>query len=662
MEKITIEKMSINHFKGIKKLDIEFKQNTSIFGANATGKSTVFDAFIWVLFGKDSAGKTDFNIKPLDSQGKATSRVESDVAILILTDDNGLKFEHNFRKVYSEKWTKKRGSNETVFTGNEVQYFYNDVPYKMAEFQSRVSEIIKEDVFRLITNLSYFHSLNKKIRREILISIAGEVSDTDIAASDSKFSIVTDLINQRKSIEEYRRELAAKKRKIKDELEKIPTRIDEVQKNAPAELDWAGIKVERAELEERLADVQKQIDDKAQRDKAFNELKVAKQQAIFRKQNEIDEFRNQLKREINAQLHDQQIEVIKGKNALASHEQNARNAAESIKRAEQAIEQINADLVKKRAEFEEVNGQKFDFNADECVCPVCKRQYDENHLQNTKEEALEKFNQSKAVKVAAIRKAGIDLNERLSIHQQEKTAYEAELVKYNDLYELAKAELEKQEKVLQSLTESAEANTGSIESSEQLAALSAEYLTMQNEFDQLKPEDDSELLQTLSGQRSTISLKIRECDSLLHNETIIAQNAARIQELKEQESRYSQELANFEADENILAEFEKRRMTAVENNVNRLFKYVKFRMFDTQVDGQEVPTCDTLVDGVPFEDANTASKINAGIDIINVLGSFHNVSAPIFIDNRESVTEIIPTNAQVINLVVSPSDNQLRIA
>jgi hypothetical protein len=99
----------------------------------------------------------------------------------------------------------------------------------------------------------------------------------------------------------------------------------------------------------------------------------------------------------------------------------------------------------------------------------------------------------------------------------------------------------------------------------------------------------------------------------------------------------------------------------LEQLVNDRFELVTFKLFETQVNGGETPTCKALINGVPFSDANTASKINAGVDIINVLCDYYKVTAPIFIDNRESVTKLIDSDSQIINLVVDPSKKKLKV-
>lgn len=115
----------------------------------------------------------------------------------------------------------------------------------------------------------------------------------------------------------------------------------------------------------------------------------------------------------------------------------------------------------------------------------------------------------------------------------------------------------------------------------------------------------------------------------------------------------AQQIANVEKEQFVIENFIKAKVDALENVVNSKFKFVKFKMFDELINGGVVECCEVLVDGVPYRDCNTASKINAGIDVINELSEYYSVSAPIFLDNRESVTNVIPTKSQLINLFVA---------
>ncbi|MGV8131376.1 MAG: hypothetical protein ACP5N7_04740, partial [Candidatus Pacearchaeota archaeon] len=134
----------------------------------------------------------------------------------------------------------------------------------------------------------------------------------------------------------------------------------------------------------------------------------------------------------------------------------------------------------------------------------------------------------------------------------------------------------------------------------------------------------------------------------------------RINELSEEERKLAQELAKLERQEILTETFIRAKSDILEQRVNGMFSLVKFKLFNEQINGGLTETCVPTIYGVPFPDANNAAKYNAGIDIINALSKKYSVTAPIFIDNREGINRIIPTNAQIINLIVS-KDEKLTI-
>jgi hypothetical protein len=169
--------------------------------------------------------------------------------------------------------------------------------------------------------------------------------------------------------------------------------------------------------------------------------------------------------------------------------------------------------------------------------------------------------------------------------------------------------------------------------------------------------DKSELL----TQKQELNIAIKDLEAKINTKSQKERTEARITELLKQEAQMAQELASLEGVEYSIEQFTKAKMDMLEQRVNGLFKSVRFKMFEEQINGGQAETCVALINGVPFSDANTASKINAGIDIINVLAGHFDVYAPIFIDNRESVVNVIDSPCQIINLIVSPNDKKLRV-
>lgn len=180
----------------------------------------------------------------------------------------------------------------------------------------------------------------------------------------------------------------------------------------------------------------------------------------------------------------------------------------------------------------------------------------------------------------------------------------------------------------------------------------------------VEPTDEEkqaeEIARNLNSDRLTLQKKRDELKKQLDVRDIVAKKRERITELQEEEKTLNTQLSELESKEEIAKEFTKAIITELESKVNALFTNVRFTMFEHKLNGALKPTCECSVGGVPYSDLNNADKINAGIDIINAICSYNNVYAPCFIDNAESINDVLPMKSQAIHLIVS-RDKQLTV-
>ena len=242
--------LKLNHFKGIKEFTFSPNgKNVGVYGDNATGKTTLFDAMNWLLFGKDSLNRTDFGIKTIDKNGDEISKIEHSVVGTF--DVEGTPVELN--RQYKEIWSKKRGCATESFSGHTTEYLIDGVPQSEKEYMAYVNSLIDSDVFKLITNPLYFNEImNWQDRRQLLLNICGDVTDDDVIQSSKKLTTLTDIING-KSIDEHKKKITARKTVINKELTMIPERIDELYKLIPDTVeDISSIDEELTAINEKM--------------------------------------------------------------------------------------------------------------------------------------------------------------------------------------------------------------------------------------------------------------------------------------------------------------------------------------------------------------------------------------------------------------------------
>lgn len=669
MNNVQLKRLSLLNFKGIRNLSIDFDNNTNIFGDNGTGKTTIFDSILWLLFGKDSTDRKDFELKTLDSENNVIPKIDHEVEGDFLVNSEPVRL----KRVFREKWVKTKGALESEFSGNETLYYWNDVPMSQKQYNEKVGEIIDEKVFKLITSPTAFNALKWQDRRDVLVKIAGEVSDADLAAGNEEYiALVGQLTN--KSLEEYKKQIAATIKKAKDDIKMIPTRIDEVERSKPDSVNAEEINAEIKAKESQIENIENQLLDKS---KAFDEVinqRNANQDEIFKISRKVNlivfEIAERAKNEANSgdSKADQILKQINDKktNELQPAEQKIVRLKSEKVTLENNISNYEKSIKEKRELWEVENAKNFIFSEDNAVCPCCERALDASTIENQKAELQTKFNANKKSILDGINADGKAISEK-------KNNAIAELSEVNLRIESGESFISSVKEsitVLESDFESAKTNSETKVSVEDLIE---KYTAENTELPDLKSQiatleakvfelPDANANNDLRTQKQTINSEIQVLrDSLKANDQIKAADV-RIAELQKEESMLAQSIADVEKTQFVIENFIKLKIDTIEDRINEKFSFVKFRLFKTQINGGVEECCDALINGVPFSDANTASKINAGIDIINSLCEFYNVSAPIIIDNRESIVKLIESPSQIINLFVSPEDKKLRIA
>ncbi|KAA5532692.1 AAA family ATPase [Taibaiella lutea] len=684
--KLILKSLRITNFKGISDFSIQFNEKENfVFGANGSGKTTISDAYHWLMTGKNSNDEKDFEIKPIDQSGNRSQKLDNIVEGVFEMDGE----EITLKKVHSEKWKKPKGQLEDEFKGNETTYFYNGVPVNMKEYQLKISQFIPEDKLKLFSNTGYFNSLKWNERRAVLIDMAGGVDTNALIASNPNYSFIGEFLGQKKSFKEFKTQIAAERRKAKDELELIPSRIDEVQRaNNSLQHPFERLKAEKAKLDEELSSIENAINNKNEanslQDRKIDELRKerynlssqaqlisdALKTSISAKYNSPDETKMKFEQEIKTD-----VQLVDDANKdLIYLNQRIESGNAKIDTCNKDIKSLNESIADYRSRWIELNGKTITFDEKEFCCPTCKRGYEESDIAIKKQELIETFNITK--------KQSLDSFVEKSDAEKDKLKAETDkLSEYNEAITLIKKDIVEKEKEVSDIKLRISNNQNTLQAhlnkpkedrqspdevlnealdkNEEYKILTAKVHEIDAELAEFKPVDNSVLIIRKNEIRASLEVISKD----LQNEVLIKNNLLRIEELKAQEKILSQQVADLEKKEFYMLQFSLKQMDEVENIVNKMFSYVSFKMFRTQINGEIDEDCECLVNGKPIHGGavNTASIINAGVDIINTLSKHYNIYAPMFIDGRESVTELIDTVTQIINLIVSPAHEKLTI-
>ncbi|MBT2603772.1 hypothetical protein J7E55_12165 [Bacillus sp. ISL-53] len=649
-EKLSLLNLNLKNFKGIQQFTLDARgENVKVFGDNATGKTTLFDSFVWLLFDKDSQNKKDFSLKTLDDSGKERHMLEHEVEGVFLLDGKEL----TLRKVFSEKWTKKRGAPKADFTGHTTDYFIDGVPVKKKEYMDKVDVIVKEDIFKLLTSPTYFNEQVKwQDRRKTLLELCGDISEEEVIATDKSLSVLPSIL-QGRTIENHRKVIAARRSEINKELEKIPVRIDEIQRNLP---DLGGLNKQvlvdeinhlNNEIDENMTQISNIRNGKAVSDKqkAIQEIEI---ELLQIKRDHDSDSKDQVY-QLKARIQEEQSNV----SILNSKLENAKN---SKRHNDDSINRIEESLVQLRQEWFEVDSQKFTHN-DQCECPSCGQALPEEKVTAAREKALSQFNLMKSKRLEDIQSKGKQGGERKEEFTLENEKLAKEYEKLNGQIAEKQILLEKMNKQLGEL----EGLVTDVLDNPSYVAKLQEKKTIEVEIKQLQEMSES-AVQDIQTEIINLKSKRDHIQAEVGKFQLAEQGKNRIEELSQQERQLAAEFEKLEQELYLTEQFIRSKVTLLEEKINSRFKYARFNLFKTNINGGLEEVCETTFKGVPYSSGlNNAAKINVGLDIINTLSEHYGFSAPIFIDNSEAVTQLIDTEAQTVSLVVSESDKELRV-
>lgn len=660
MKVIKLKSIAILNFKGIRNQEIVFNTEgtTTISGRNATGKSTVRDAFLWLMFDKNAAGEKDFGIKTNDADGNPIPQIPHEVSAVLLVNGEELRL----RKCLTEKWVKKSGSVEKVFSGNTTEYYVNDVPKKAGEYNAYIADLCDETVFRTITNPAYLPNMRKDLLRAMLFKMAGEPTEADIASGDADLSRLLDLITG-KSIEELQKQVAAEKFRLKKELSDIPARIDELQRSMPVAEEWTALEASMDIARQELADVDAQIEDVSKAIEAENGKRIQlsrelsdKKMAYSKRMNELEQAAMEgYNREVMQQKELQSsVALLESKNRNVQQRMlYAKRSTDDLKRKINAAQEHLSEL---RKRWMEINASEPVFSDEAFICPTCRRPLEAEDIEAKKAEMTENFNRDKAARLSANQKDGVEAKAEVEAMLEKIKENDAEVESSNE-------ELSKNEERIKELKSdplySKAIEKGNAEIQD--ATLDALYREIVDLETRLKEPVSRPKTIELKEKRAAIQESMKDMERRMYKKEQIAATTKRIAELSDRQRELSQLVADREQVESWIEKFNRRKVEMTESRINSLFALVRWRMYNKLINGGEEPTCIPLIGGVEYRDANAAAKTNGGLDIINAVCQYYGVYAPIFVDNAEGINELLSTNSQMIRLVVT-TDSRLVVS
>ena len=669
---IRISRLSMTNFKCFREKELNLDEDIiTIRGRNGAGKTTIADAILFCLFGKNSEGQPDLELFKTRENGQVVHNLDCSVEIrlaLFRKEDGAENQTVTLRRSIKEVWVKKRGYEESVFKNNTVEYFVNGESYTKADYEKYIASLVDERVFRAITNPNYFPSLKWQDQRNFLTAMVGDIVPEEVANTEELAKLVMSLDDTNVDVESYLKHLKYQIKQIKDKLDKIPVRLEEQNKALPERLDWEKLQVECDAVSQQLKDLEEKI----------ISIKIGDGADLKRKQvhKMIDDL-SRTKKDIEDKLSQKVLEAKKTKNDIVSNlslkfnehvtnqrlmEQTIEADKKMIERCKQSIKECDEELERLRLAWPT---RKFEVNNSILVCPTCGQALPPNVVQNKVDTMRDNFNKALEAEKQSLR-------DKAAKVKQTKADSEAELKSCEDKLASDTESLTQMKEVINNIfADKAKEEKATIPVLDELLAADLEYqeavkkiTEYEEKLNSITDSDDNrEQLAALEQQKSTYTERLSLITQQLAMKMPYERGISLIEGIKAEQGDLVKQLSELEKKEDIARQYQFRQNQLLEERINKHFSLVQWKLFRTVNNGGdsfEEPFCECYVNGIPYHAGlNQAARLNAGLDIINALCQFYNVAAPICLDNTESALNIIQTAGQQIRLFVSDCELQL---
>lgn len=647
-----IERLEITNFKGIQSAVYEFSDETNIFGRNGTGKSSIVDAFMWLLFNKDAMGNAPdpdkFNPKPLDDEGREIHYLDTTVVAYCKLDGSPFVLKRTQR----ENWVTKRGTKDAVFQGNGSTYWINEVETKESDFTERIGRIASDNVFRLITTLGAFNAMKKDERRTVLLALSGIDVDAELLQREEYASIAAETASLGISVDDLRKVLTDRKTKIGRELQLIPARIDEARRMRP---EYTDQEISDAEynLKDAQADLEKNQKLLAQIETGDGSADDIGRQILSLEADLLAEKRR-ITDDYDAKRRELRQAVQTAEADFNAKQNNQRVAAKLAAAAKVKASDSAQGLVQLRARYKAEYDTPYQPPEVADVCTFCGQPIPESQRDRMFAEARRAFDEARAKRLTEITQQGKELKARdEALHAESDEA--AETLRQADE---ALAEASKTFKIARDALDAYPA-TPDYET-EHIKGFEEEIYALRSK----RNAEPDERAKRIRDRIADLEGMIERARAIIGKREAAQRVDERVAELEAEQEKMGQRRADAEVMIYAVEQFVRDRCGLLEESINSHFPTVRWKLFNIQNNGGIKDCCECQIPGdkslVSYSGTNTAAKVNADIEIIGVLSRHYDVIAPVFVDNAERINYIVKPAGQLITLSVS-DDPTLRI-
>lgn len=628
--KIEIKSMTLQNFKKVRSQEISFSHNMLVSGGNKVGKTTIYDAYLWAIFGVIS--KKNGTVQPLDADNEVIHHLETSVTVVLNYNDER---EVKVQRILSENW-KGKGTADEKLQSTTQERLFNDVPLSQKAFNEKLEELCPINKWMVLSNVNIFMSYKIDDRRKMLMSLAGEINEEELM---KPYPLVyKGVVEEKKQLSDMLLQQNTTKKKADEELKLIPAKV-QAQEALRVIVDFDALKAQKEALDADISSIDAALEGKSEKDPAMEQYlaklqeynkKVANAQRVWQdaKIKDIDELTKQ---------------ISSASNTLQDAKTTASTNQEAYKNNKIKLIEVTEKFNKKVKEWSDVNEKEFSYEQTD-VCPVCGRPYTDDMKSAEYNNAVEEFNKSKSDMLTKLQNEAGEFKQQMAVikgnintYEQITKAHDEESVKNaKTSYDtLIKQRTDKQNEVWESTAEKVvfDKDKADIETSKPVVKVDATVEDNKAKKELLLKNRD-ELTKLLAGEETN----------------------KRIDAEKEKLNKRSVELSQVIADctETIkqIKAYKKAKISLVEEKVNSYFSLIRWKFYEhNKTNDDEKEICTAIdKDGIDYDNTNDGTVIDMGVDIIGGISKASNIFVPLFVDRKESAEKIVPVEQQTIFL------------
>jgi len=630
-KQVIIKQMVLSNFKNIRSMSVEFgEQTTTVSGTNEQGKSTVYDAYLWCLFGITTR-KNDC-VQPTDANNEIVHKIDTEVTVVLVVDG----VETTLRRRLTEKW-KAEGTAGEKFISAPMERFYNDVPCSVKEFEGKLNDIFNIDSWLMLSNIKTFMQQKMEERRRILASITGEI---DTEALVAEFPLVKDAFAKGKTLEELQKQTLSTKKRAQKEIDTIPNQIA-AQDKLRVTADFAALHAQKAELDAQIADIDKLLE----ADPTELEKDKRNREELATLESSLNQQRQEWSRNHFAVMQKLRVAVMNAKDDVVKAEKQQTKNRSDYDAVCKKLKDLQTQFEQKKQEWFAKNNEEFSYTPV-TVCECCGQPLSAEAQQRMYDKAATQFNTDKANALQQLYNESGQLKSQIDVLKKQQEQYE-KATQAED----AKLVASKKEAVKAAETECANEESCTIEQNDGIKDIQAKIDVLRAAMQKPVTQSDAENTAKRNELKAQRDAVVRQLAG--------EQTNANIDKEKERLNGVAQQQSQTVADCNAVLEqirkFNRKVLDATESKLNVFFHLARWKFAEqNKTNDEEQQVCTAVYKGIEYDRLNNAGQVNVGIDICEGIKKACGVELPLFVDNVESVENVLGTQSQIIKLRFVP--------